>query len=347
MADIPDSVLESAAQNPEHLRLLRSLGLRSYVVVPLRGRERTIGALTLVHAESGRRFSEADVALAEELANRAALLIDNARLFQQVDASRQQLASLFNQAPVGICIMRGPRHVFELVNPTYHDILGGREVLGRPIREALPELTGQGVFELLDGVYRSGQPYAGTSVPLRLRRGAAGPEEERFFNFVYQAMRAQGGSTGGVMVFAFEVTDQVLARRHVEQLAIELATSEARLRTLVQATTAIVWTTTPDGGIIESSPSWIEFTGQDEADYMRGAFMDAPGRSGGDGAGLVGRDGARRRLRGLTHRAEDRGEPRRAGLGGVGRQERRDVPVHVAQAGSGAGRRVIAAIGRH
>ncbi|WP_437647589.1 GAF domain-containing protein [Sorangium sp. So ce362] len=274
VADIPGSVLESAAQDPEHLRLIRSLGLRSYVVVPLRGRERTIGALTLVHAESGRRFSEADVALAEELANRVALLIDNARLFQQVDASRQQLAGLFNQAPAGICILRGPRHVFELVNPTYHDILGGREVMGRPIREALPDLEGQGIFELLDRVYRSGQPYVGTSVPLRLRRGAAGMEEERFFNFVYQAMRAQGGSTEGVMAFAFEVTDQVLARRHVEHLAIELSTSEARLRTLVQATTAIVWTTTPEGKIIESSPSWREFTGQDDAEYLRGAFME-------------------------------------------------------------------------
>ncbi|MGK3967398.1 GAF domain-containing protein [Sorangium sp. So ce118] len=275
MADIPDAVFESAARNPDHLRLSRSLGLKSYVVVPLRGRERTIGALTLVHAESGRRFVEADVAVAEELANRVALQIDNARLFQQVDASRQQLASLFNQAPAGICIMRGPRHVFELVNPAYQDILGGRDVMGRPIREALPELEGQGIFELLDAVYQSGQPYVGTSVPLRIRRGAAGPEEERFFNFVYQAMRAPDGGTEGVMAFAFEVTDQVLARRHVEQLAIELATSEARLRTLVQATTAIVWTATAEGEVAEVSPSWLEFTGQTEAEYLSGGFLEA------------------------------------------------------------------------
>ncbi|WP_437307333.1 GAF domain-containing protein [Sorangium sp. So ce388] len=275
MADIPDAIFESAALNPDHLKLSRSLGLKSYVVVPLRGRERTIGALTLVHAESGRRFSEADVAVAEELANRVALQIDNARLFQQVDASRQQLASLFNQAPAGICILRGPRHVFELVNPAYRDILGGRDVLGEPIREALPELEGQGIFELLDAVYQRGQPYVGTSVPLRIRRGAAGPEEERFFNFVYQAMRAPDGGTEGVMAFAFEVTDQVLARRHVEQLAIELATSEARLRTLVQATTAIVWTATAEGEVTEVSPSWLEFTGQTEAEYLSGGFLEA------------------------------------------------------------------------
>ncbi|WP_438026698.1 GAF domain-containing protein [Sorangium sp. So ce233] len=273
--DIPDAVLEAAAMDPEHLRLIRSLGLRSYVVVPLRGRERTIGALTLVHAESGRRFNEADVALAEELANRVALLLDNARLFQQVDASRERLAGLFNQAPAGICIMRGPGHAFELVNPVYADILGGREVMGRPIREALPELEGQGIFELLDAVYRSGRPYVGTSVPLRLRRGAAGPEEERFFDFVYQAMRAPDGSIEGVMAFAFEVTEQVQARRHVEQLAIELATSEARLRTLVQATTAIVWTATEKGEVVESSPSWLEFTGQTEAEYLNGGFLEA------------------------------------------------------------------------
>ncbi|WP_437590279.1 ATP-binding protein [Sorangium sp. So ce1000] len=223
MADIPDAAIESAALSPEHLRLIRSLGLRSYVVVPLRGRDRTIGALTLVHAESGRRFSEADVALAEELANRLALLIDNARLFQEVDGSRRQLAGLFHQAPAGICILRGPRHVFELVNPTCRDIFGGREVMGKPIREALPDLSGQGMFEILDEVYRSGQPHVGTSVPLRLRRGAAGPEEERFFNFVYQSMSAQGSGAAGVVVFAFEVTDQIQARRRVEQLAAEQA----------------------------------------------------------------------------------------------------------------------------
>ncbi|WP_437743691.1 ATP-binding protein [Sorangium sp. So ce1504] len=86
MADIPDAAIESAALSPEHLRLIRSLGLRSYVVVPLRGRDRTIGALTLVHAESGRRFSQADVALAEELGSRVALLIDNARRFQEAQS---------------------------------------------------------------------------------------------------------------------------------------------------------------------------------------------------------------------------------------------------------------------
>ncbi|WP_437531061.1 ATP-binding protein [Sorangium sp. So ce726] len=86
MADIPDAAIESAALSPEHLRLIRSLGLRSYVVVPLRGRDRTIGALTLVHAESGRRFCEADVALAEELGSRVALLIDNARRFQEAQS---------------------------------------------------------------------------------------------------------------------------------------------------------------------------------------------------------------------------------------------------------------------
>jgi len=91
MADIPDAVLEAAARDPEHLRLIRALGLRSYIVVPLVARDRTLGAISLVHAESGRAHDAADLALAEELARRAAVAIDNARLFAETEESRAQL----------------------------------------------------------------------------------------------------------------------------------------------------------------------------------------------------------------------------------------------------------------
>ncbi len=91
MAGIPDAVLEAAARDPEHLRLIRGLGLRSYIVVPLVARERTLGAISLVHAESGRVHDAADLALAEELARRAAVAIDNARLFAETEESRAQL----------------------------------------------------------------------------------------------------------------------------------------------------------------------------------------------------------------------------------------------------------------
>ncbi len=91
MADIPDALLDNAARDSEHAALIRRLGLKSYIAVPLIAREKTLGAITLVHAESGRRYDARDLPLAEELARRAAVAIDNARLFHETEEARAQL----------------------------------------------------------------------------------------------------------------------------------------------------------------------------------------------------------------------------------------------------------------
>jgi PAS domain S-box-containing protein len=91
MPVIPDEMLTAAARDPEHLRMIRALGLRSYICVPLTARGRVLGAVSLVHAESGRSYTPADLALAEELARRAAVAIDNARLYTETEESRVQL----------------------------------------------------------------------------------------------------------------------------------------------------------------------------------------------------------------------------------------------------------------
>jgi serine phosphatase RsbU (regulator of sigma subunit) len=78
--DIPDRMLEAAAADEEHLMLLRETGFRSALVVPLRARGRIFGVLTLVNAESLRRFDAGDLGFAEQLASRAAIAVDNARL---------------------------------------------------------------------------------------------------------------------------------------------------------------------------------------------------------------------------------------------------------------------------
>jgi GAF domain-containing protein len=98
MEAIPDSLLESAAKDAEHLAILRDLGLRSYVVVPLRARGRILGALSLIYAESGRHYSEDEVRYVEELAARAALSVDNALLFQEQVDARERLERQSRQA---------------------------------------------------------------------------------------------------------------------------------------------------------------------------------------------------------------------------------------------------------
>jgi PAS domain S-box-containing protein len=83
MAEIPDELLDEAALDSEHRAIMSKLGLRSYMVVPMVARGRRHGAITLVSAESGRRYEETDLRLAEELARRAALAVDNAKLFEE------------------------------------------------------------------------------------------------------------------------------------------------------------------------------------------------------------------------------------------------------------------------
>jgi PAS domain S-box-containing protein len=91
MPEVTEVMLQEFAHDEEHLRMMRALELRSYVLVPLRARGRTLGALTLVSSDPARRYGPADLGLAEELAGRAAVAIDNAQLFHETEESRAQL----------------------------------------------------------------------------------------------------------------------------------------------------------------------------------------------------------------------------------------------------------------
>jgi signal transduction histidine kinase len=141
----------------------------------------------------------------------AQLLKGKIRSVEELHARR--LASVFKNAPVGIAILRGPEHIFELANAPYLELVANRPVLGKPIREALPELANQGIYELLDRVYATGEPYVGRSVRLLLTRGEP---QEVFFDFVYQPVFDEGGSVDSIAVVVFEVTELAKARREAE-----------------------------------------------------------------------------------------------------------------------------------
>lgn len=89
--EIPEALLVESAKDAEHLRILRELGLRSYIIAPLTTRGETLGALLFVNAESGRAFTRSDVTLAQELARRAAVAIENARLVEELRESNARL----------------------------------------------------------------------------------------------------------------------------------------------------------------------------------------------------------------------------------------------------------------
>jgi PAS domain S-box-containing protein len=138
------------------------------------------------------------------------------RLAEAEREGRERMTRAFEQAPVAICATRGPDHVFELANASYRGLLPGRELVGRPAREALAEVD-PAVFALLDRVYETGEPYVGVEFPVRYDRDGSGVPQDAHFNLVYQPLRDAAGAVTGILTVANEVTDQVLARRALER----------------------------------------------------------------------------------------------------------------------------------
>jgi len=176
---------------------------------------------------------------------------------------RDKLKRFFMQAPAGICILGGPDLVYELVNPAYQQILAGRKLLNRPIFEALPELVGQPLHDILLNVYRTGEPYEVNNLLIPVAEYEGGPTRDRYFSFSYLPRQDEEGRVDGILVFVFEVTamaeaqqeqlalneelsasneeqnavneELLQSRESLRELLAELATSEARTRSIVEA----------------------------------------------------------------------------------------------------------------
>ncbi|HEX4565862.1 MAG TPA: ATP-binding protein, partial [Vicinamibacterales bacterium] len=185
--DIPIVLLSARAGEEARVEGLQA-GADDYVVKPFSARELT--------ARIETQLLRASIRAADSL-------------------RRRQLADIFRQAPAAIAILRGPEHVYEHANPAYLALTGNRPVVGLPFRDARPELAGQGIYELLDVVYATGDPHVGKALPLMVVRDSAALEE-RFFDFVYEATRDATGLIDGIAVVAFDVTDLVRARREAE-----------------------------------------------------------------------------------------------------------------------------------
>jgi len=163
--EISDKLLVDAAVDELHLDLLRELGLRSYMCVPLIVREHTLGAITFAAAETGRRFDEDDLRLAEELARRAGTAIDNARLYRQAE-ERAQAARVLAAIGDGVVLVDSER-VVRLWNRAAERITGIRRdaVVGRPAGDALPGFE-QNAHRI--PVTSSGSPAQSETVPTEL-----------------------------------------------------------------------------------------------------------------------------------------------------------------------------------
>src|SRR5271170_6208 len=150
-------------------------------------------------------------------------ITDKVRIERELDAERKSLRLMFEQAPGFIAMLSGPEHRFTMVNEAYRTLVAARDVVGRTVAEALPEVVEQGFVRLLDQVHASGEPYLGLGTAVNLQHGPDGGLTERYLNFIYQPIVAGDGATSGIFIQGHDVTEQ-----HETEKAILAEVAERR-----------------------------------------------------------------------------------------------------------------------
>lgn len=215
--EIPIVLLSARAGEEARIEGMRA-GADDYLVKPFSARE--LLARVDAHVQMGRMRRTA----AER---ERALRHDAERARAVAETAGARLRQIFMRAPAAIATLRGAHHVFDSANPNYLELIGrGEEILGLPIIEALPEVVEQGFVELLDQVFRTGEPFGANERAVMLNRH--GMMDQVFVNFVYQPMFDTDGTVSGIFVHVVDVTKQVLARSRIEEQARELNDARAR-----------------------------------------------------------------------------------------------------------------------
>ncbi len=161
-------------------------------------------------------------AFVRDITERKRLEAERLFLMHELQRERTRLADLFQQAPAFFAVLRGPEHIFELINPLYQELIGHRSVVGKPVHEAIPEAKDQGFTALLDRVYQTGETFVGRGTRISLARSASEPLEDRYLDFIYQPMREADGTISGTIVLGVDVTEgkrAELALMQTEKLA--------------------------------------------------------------------------------------------------------------------------------
>ncbi|WP_343729999.1 ATP-binding protein [Duganella sp.] len=172
------------------------------------------------------------------LISRRARSAEAALSTERVNSERDTLATfqeMFDQAPGFMTMLRGPDHVYVLENESHRNFHGHRNVIGIPIRQAFPELAGQGIIEILDDVYRSGVPRTAYGVPVQLRRQPQAEPEQLYMDFVCQPLRGKAGQVMGIFVEGFDVTEQKVMRDALRVADAKATEADQRLQLAVDA----------------------------------------------------------------------------------------------------------------
>lgn len=173
--------------------------------------------------------------------------------------------SAFDQAPSFMAILNGPQHVFQVANTSYTDLIGGRSIIGKPVREALPDLAGQGFYELLDQVYASGDAVSFKGMPAQVQPDPAKPPVQLFADFIFHPIKDNSGSVIGIFVQGHDVTGQKIAEA-------TLTVEGEKFRSMAQSMPNHVWTADKDGALNWLNDQTYLFTGFKEGELYGAAW---------------------------------------------------------------------------
>jgi DNA-binding CsgD family transcriptional regulator len=183
---------------------------REVLELVLRGAQNKEIALRLGLVEQSAKQHVSDLLRKFGVPNRAALADAGARLDLVGESiERGWIPQLFRGASVQIAILSGPEHRYVVVNEAFAKSVG-RDVVGKTMRDAFPELEDTGYFEVADGVYRTGQPFIAHEAPATWDRGGA--SERTYTDAVLQPLRGDDGKIEGLVFFGIDVTEQVRSR---------------------------------------------------------------------------------------------------------------------------------------
>jgi PAS domain S-box-containing protein len=183
------------------------------------------------------------------------------RLENAFEIERKRFYDLFLQAPSSMGILIGPDHVFQSVNPLYLQLMRKTDIIGKPVKEVFPEMEGQGFIQLLDDVYKTGEPFKANEMLVQIEGEENPGTIDLYLNFVYQAYRNSAGDIEGVFFFIVDVTEQVLSRKKIEE-------SEKRYRTLFEQNLAGIYQSTLSGKILNCNEALAKMLGYDSPEEL-------------------------------------------------------------------------------
>ncbi|BAY78215.1 multi-sensor hybrid histidine kinase [Nostoc linckia NIES-25] len=268
--EISDSQLVANTQNQEHLELLRQLGMKSMMIVPLITRERVLGSISFITAESDRRYDRSDLTLATDVAHRAALAVENAQLYRDIHQalvhyaeSLSLLDALLAAAPVAVCFLDSDLRYIR-INQVFADINGLtiEEHLGRKFQEVLPEMAAELEVQLQQ-VLETGEPLLNVEISTYIPRQL---ENYKHWLGNYYPVNNRMGETVGIGMIMADVTA-------AKQTEVALRESEERFRAMFNQAVVGITLVALDGRFLQVNPALCEITGYSHEELMQMNFQ--------------------------------------------------------------------------